>query len=106
MGDDWAGYVGRFHAERPGITERVLGREFDGGRRPYEWLVSALFGEAGLTLVGEERRRFVFRLGGVEDAEVFLDSLYLPSASERRLRACSRLGASMPIPVRRLIATR
>ncbi|GAB4006306.1 class I SAM-dependent methyltransferase [Glycomyces albus] len=247
MGDDWAGYLGRFHAERPGITERVLGRAFDGGQRPYEWLAgavgagpvvdvgcgsaplhgllgevgyrgfdvsaeelrvargrgasvalapaerlpvedasvgtvvcsmtlqvvddlpgalaeaarvlrpggrfvaivpaagplrwrdlapvagllaalgerigypndramreaSALFGEAGLTLVGDERRRFVFRLGGGEDAEAFLASLYLPSVSERRLRAagrwlraCSRLSASMPIPVRRLIATR
>lgn len=42
MAGDWAGYLGRFHAERPGITERVLGRAFDGGQRPYEWLAGAV----------------------------------------------------------------
>lgn len=247
MGDDWAGYLGRFHAERAGITERVLGRAFDGGQRPYEWLAGAVgdgpvvdvgcgsaplhgllgesgyrgfdvsaeelrvargrgasvalasaerlpvedgsvgtvvcsmalqvvddlggalaeaarvlrpggrfvaivpasgplrsrdlvptagllaalgrrleypsdralrealavFGDAELTLVGDERRRFVFRMGDAEDADSFVESLYLPGVSERRvraarrwLRACARLGAAMPIPVRRLIATR
>ncbi|WP_100444175.1 class I SAM-dependent methyltransferase [Glycomyces xiaoerkulensis] len=38
MVGDWSGYLGRFHSERPGVTERVLARCFDGGQNPYEWL--------------------------------------------------------------------
>ncbi|GAB3236380.1 class I SAM-dependent methyltransferase [Glycomyces halotolerans] len=247
MVGEWAGYLGRFHEERAGITERVLARSFDGGQHPYEWLAGAvsggpvvdaacgsaplypllgdlgylgvdnsagelrlarkrgtpvvlasvtdlpagegsvgtvvcsmamqvvdgldwmlaevarvlrpggrlvatvpaagplrvrdrcfaaglfaaigrsvtypndaalrapsdLVGAAGLTLVGDERRRFVFRLRNAEDAELLVRSLYLPGLSRRRLgaalrwaRAWARIGREVPIPVRRLIATR
>ena len=38
----WAAYLARYHDERPGITEDVLGPARDGaGRSPYDWLVEA-----------------------------------------------------------------
>jgi SAM-dependent methyltransferase len=46
-GSDWAAYVGRFHHDRPGITEDTLGRARDhdpDGRPidPYQWLAEPL----------------------------------------------------------------
>lgn len=39
----WDRYLDAFHAERPGITETVLGRALaDDGRDPYDWLAGAL----------------------------------------------------------------
>lgn len=38
----WAAYLARFHAERAGITEAVLGRARDGSTDPYTWVVNAL----------------------------------------------------------------
>jgi SAM-dependent methyltransferase len=39
----WDPYVQRFHAERPGITERLLARSVDGeGRTPYGWVSEGL----------------------------------------------------------------
>lgn len=43
----WAGYLERFHAERPGITERILSRCRAGGLDPYEWCAQPLGGRAG-----------------------------------------------------------
>lgn len=41
--DGWDGYLAAFHAERPGITEAVLGRaRSDDGGDPYDWLTDAL----------------------------------------------------------------
>ncbi len=42
MSADWEPYVHRFHAERPGITERVLSRSVGPGGTPYGWLLAAL----------------------------------------------------------------
>lgn len=40
----WDGYVDRFHAERPGITERILSRCRADDLDPYTWLVEAVDG--------------------------------------------------------------
>ncbi len=42
MSSHWEPYVHRFHAERPGITERVLSRSVGPGATPYGWLLAAL----------------------------------------------------------------
>lgn len=40
---DWSAYVARFHGQRAGITEDVLGHAFDSeGRTPYEWAAQAV----------------------------------------------------------------
>jgi SAM-dependent methyltransferase len=71
------------------------------------------FAAAGLRLVGDQRRRFGYRLTGPDDADALLDSLYLPGASRHRvraggayLRALARVHATVPVPVRRLVAAR
>lgn len=47
---DWAGYLARFHAERAGITESVLGQARDGaGRTPYDWAAEPV--APGLTVL-------------------------------------------------------
>jgi SAM-dependent methyltransferase len=38
----WYGYVERFHAARPGITEWVLRRARDAGTDPYDWLAEVV----------------------------------------------------------------
>lgn len=42
MSAHWEPYVHRFHAERPGITERLLARSVGPGGTPYGWLLAAL----------------------------------------------------------------
>ncbi len=43
MRTSWRDYLTDFHAERPGITEQLLGRTHDdGGRSPYEWVAAAV----------------------------------------------------------------
>lgn len=44
---DWPRYLGRFHAQRPAITERLLARA---DRSPYAWLVEPLRSESGVVL--------------------------------------------------------
>ena len=39
---DWAGYLARFHDQRAGITEEVLGHSLDDGLNAYQWLVQDL----------------------------------------------------------------
>lgn len=39
---DWASYVQRFHAMKPGRTEAVLSRTTSGGHTPYRWLGRAV----------------------------------------------------------------
>lgn len=41
----WASYVRRFHQERAGITEVVLGGTRPGGDTPYEWAVNLVGGQ-------------------------------------------------------------
>lgn len=43
----WAQYLERFHAERPGITERLLSRSRCEGVDPYTWCTGPLAGRRG-----------------------------------------------------------
>jgi SAM-dependent methyltransferase len=38
---DWSNYVAGFHADRPGVTERVLHRARSSGEDAYDWLAAA-----------------------------------------------------------------
>jgi SAM-dependent methyltransferase len=75
--------------------------------------VAPLMSRAGLHLMGDERRRFGFRPSDPTDADLFLDSLYLPGLTEsarrrgrRVLRAAGAVRADVPIPIRRITAAR
>jgi SAM-dependent methyltransferase len=46
----WGLYLQRFHAEHPGITERILSRCHAGGLDPYQWCAQPLAGQAGPVL--------------------------------------------------------
>lgn len=46
----WDGYVDRFHAERPGITERILSRCRADEVDPYTWCVAPLTTRPGLVV--------------------------------------------------------
>lgn len=45
--DDWPDYLARFHAERPGVIQEVLGRSLAGQRSPYVWLARSVSRTAG-----------------------------------------------------------
>ncbi len=49
-GPSWTAYLEHFHAERPGITERILTRCRADGRDPYQWCAAALGDVAGTVL--------------------------------------------------------
>jgi SAM-dependent methyltransferase len=75
--------------------------------------IPGLLAEAGLHVISEERRRFAYPLRDVADADLFLDSLYLPGlpapryrAARTYLRALARTHRALPIPLRRLTAER
>lgn len=64
----------------------------------------------GLILLEDDRRSFAYRLRNTYDAELLLDSLYLPKLNPRArrrillmLRVLTLLRASVPIPMRRLL---
>lgn len=70
-------------------------------------------GAAGLRLSSDEYRRFRFRLRRRSDADLFLASLYLPDLAPRRhqaarayLHALAHVRAGLPIPIRRIVASR
>jgi SAM-dependent methyltransferase len=72
-----------------------------------------LLSEVGLRLVADQRQRFDYRLADAADADLFLASLYLPELPTRRyqaaqtlLRSLARVGAHLPVPIRRVVATR
>jgi SAM-dependent methyltransferase len=72
---------------------------------------SDVFTAAGLRLVGDEARRFTYRLTAPADADKLLDSLYLPRVPPRRVRVAraylhmlARVHARVPVPIRRLVA--
>lgn len=81
--DDWqGGHVDAFHAERPGVTERVLSRTHANGIDPYARCAAEL-----------------------------LSSLYLPGVATDRLQAGrsvlrARVGHDLGIPLRRLVLER
>jgi SAM-dependent methyltransferase len=69
--------------------------------------------QAGLRLIRDERRRFGYRLHDRAGAAGFLFSLYLPGLPAARwpiagayLRSLARLGAELPVPLRRIVAVR
>ncbi|NUP46352.1 MAG: class I SAM-dependent methyltransferase [Catenulispora sp.] len=71
----------------------------------------AAFARHRLRLIGDEQRRFSFRVRTGADAQLLLDSLYLQGTGPARMRVLSvavRTAAvmrpSVPIPIRRLIA--
>ncbi|MBO8202263.1 class I SAM-dependent methyltransferase [Streptomyces smyrnaeus] len=75
--------------------------------------LSQLLHDAGLRPAEDRRRRFAYRMRSAADAEVFLDSLYLPCllpwrrrAARRWLHAAARARAQLPVPVRRIVAFR
>lgn len=73
---------------------------------------AGVFGQAGLRIVADDTRGFSHRLGTPARSDALLDSLYLPGRSPRRvhaarawLRALAMVGATVPVPLRRLVAT-
>lgn len=68
-----------------------------------------LLAGAGFEVVADERRRFRFTITGRDDADLFVDSLYLPNVSARRVglaRAVTRSSGhgEIGIPLRRVTA--
>lgn len=94
---------------RYGLLLAVLGRRSLPFPRPD---VAAdpgpLLAAAGLEVVSDERRRFRFAVTGRDDADLFIDSLYLPNVGARRVglaRAVIRSGqGEIGIPLRRVTA--
>ena len=65
--------------------------------------------DAGFEVTGDERRRFAIRLADDDDAERFVDSLYLPDISPRRIDRARSLvgswvGSDIGLPLRRITA--
>lgn len=88
---------------------RRLGYPNDAGLRRLPGLCAG----AGLRLVADVRRRFAYRLVDRAAADRFLASLYLPDlpaaryqAARALLRALAHAPVSLPVPIRRIIATR
>lgn len=51
MNQSWHRYLDRYHADRPGITEHLLGQAMDRRReRPYPWLAEPLRGRPDVVL--------------------------------------------------------
>ncbi|MBB2504041.1 class I SAM-dependent methyltransferase [Amycolatopsis echigonensis] len=74
--------------------------------------LDALLPASGLRVESDEHRRFGYRLNDRSDVDRFLDSLYLPDLPSTRyrvarayLRACSRWGIELALPIRRIVAT-
>jgi SAM-dependent methyltransferase len=71
------------------------------------------FNHAGLRLAADHTRRFNYRLTTTAHADALLDSLYLPGlpawrvhAARTYLRALAQGNATVPVPIRRLVAVR
>ncbi|MPZ27461.1 MAG: methyltransferase domain-containing protein [Micromonosporaceae bacterium] len=72
---------------------------------------TGVLAQAGLRLERDQAQRFSYRLTSRAEADTLLESLYLPSVSPPRVRAAraylhtlARIGASVPVPIRRLLA--
>lgn len=91
----------------------ILGRRL---RYPNDGLLEALpdvLARVGLRRLTDDRRRFPYRLRSRADADLFLDSLYLPGLPRGRYRAAraflrtlARTGINLPVPIRRVVADR
>ncbi|MEO3784086.1 class I SAM-dependent methyltransferase [Actinocorallia sp. B10E7] len=98
------------------VVAGLLGAVGAGLRYPGDEAVARLpelLAESGLRPDGDERRRFGYRPGSPDDAAALADSLYLPGlppSRRRRVRhylgGLARVGAEVPIPIRRIIARR
>jgi SAM-dependent methyltransferase len=71
-----------------------------------------LLAAAGLQPITDQRRRYAYPLRTSADADLFLDSLYLPELPPARYRAArtvlhnlARMRAVVPVPIRRVVAT-
>ncbi|MDZ4824872.1 MAG: methyltransferase domain-containing protein [Actinomycetota bacterium] len=69
----------------------------------------AVLEAGGFTVIDDERRRFTFRVACTADGESFVDSLYLPGVSTRRVRLARAVVRAwgvcdIGIPLRRLLA--
>jgi len=94
----WATYLERFHAEHPGITERILGRCHSGGIDPYEWCAQPLADEPGPILdVACGSGPMADRLGGWIGADT--SAAELGAARDRRRSPVMRASATR-LPVR------
>lgn len=66
--------------------------------------------QQGLTLLGDERARFAYRIESADDADLLIGSLYLPELPEQRIAVAHQvatrwLGNELGVPLRRIIAT-
>lgn len=89
----------------------ALGRSLSYPNDPALADPSGLVAAAGLRLVSDQSRRFSYRLSTRDDADALLDSLYLPGVPGHRVRTArtylhglARIHATVPIPIRRLVA--
>ena len=74
------------------------------------WLrrLNAILDASDLELASDERVRFAYTLGDLESAARFVDSLYLPGASQARAARAARVserwvGSALGVPLRRII---
>ncbi|MEV6958098.1 class I SAM-dependent methyltransferase [Streptomyces sp. NPDC051207] len=74
--------------------------------------VATVLRRAGFTIRSDERRVFTLVLRTPEDAAVLVDGLYLPGlaperaeAAKRKLTGWTRGGRTLPLPLRRVLAT-
>lgn len=72
-----------------------------------------LLADAGLLLIDDARRRYVYPMRTTGDAHLFLASLYLPDLPTARryaagayLRVLARARVDLPIPIRRITAVK
>jgi len=95
---------------RYGVLLALLGRRAMPFPRPEVAAdPGSLLAGAGLEVVSDERRRFRFAITGQDDADLFMDSLYLPAVDARRVdlaRALVRspVSSHIGIPLRRVTA--
>jgi SAM-dependent methyltransferase len=108
-------------ANRPlGITDKLIAAGLVTATGPLRYpndsalaAPAAMFRRAGLRLAADHTRRFGYRLATPAHADALLESLYLPGVPSGRvraahawLRALATVGATVPVPVRRLVAVR
>ena len=102
-------------ADVPAVAGLVmaLGRGLDYPNDAALHRLPSLLANANLRVVADERRRFAYRLAERGDADRFLASLYLPGLPRHRyrrtlawLRALARVHATVPVPIRRVVAER
>ncbi|WP_210717707.1 class I SAM-dependent methyltransferase [Amycolatopsis acididurans] len=73
--------------------------------------LAGILARHGFTVVSTARRTFPFPLDTAESAALLVDSLYLPGISADRIAAAkhtvgtqARIGRSLPLPLRRVVA--